>query len=350
MRIIALANQKGGVGKTTTTVNLAAVLAGRGKKVVLVDLDPQAHLTTFMGITPGQIGLSAYSVLMRSQPLDEALVQVRENIRLLPSELNLAAAEQELVSVVGRETILRDAIVSIDETVDYIFIDCPPSLGLLTLNALGAAREVFIPLQGHFLSLQGLSQLLETLLVIQRRINPSLKVSGLMFCMFDGRTSLSGEIVRDIEEFFEHQRDKECPWRDIRIFQTRIRQNIKLAESPSYGKTIMEYEPNCHGAQDYQMLSDEVEAMAAQPVPSPQEFMKEPPIAVPDHPDTSPTEEQLPELSQPADTGMIPDESALQEPPHEPEILVIKSQSVNIIEIPEQPEPKVPEPIPDDPD
>jgi len=263
MRIIAFVNQKGGVGKTTTTVNLAAKLAERGGKVILIDLDPQAHLTTFLGIPPGNIKRSSYSVLLREESLEAALIPVRDNIKLLASELNLAAAEQELVSVMGRETRLRDAIRQYSHKCDYVFIDCPPSLGLLTLNALGAAREVIIPLQAHFLSLQGLSQLLETLLLVQSRINPELKVSGLVFCMFDSRTTLSGEIVRDIEEFFNRQREQDNCWRDIRIFQTRIRRNVKLAESPSYGRTIFEYERNCNGAWDYNALADELEAMVA---------------------------------------------------------------------------------------
>ena len=263
MRIIAFVNQKGGVGKTTTTVNLAAKLAERGRKVVLIDLDPQAHLTTFLGIPPGSIERSSYSVLLREESLEAALIPVRDNMKLLASELNLAAAEQELVSVMGRETRLRDAISQYSYKCDYVFIDCPPSLGLLTLNALGAAREIIIPLQAHFLSLQGLSQLLETLLLVQSRINPELKVSGLVFCMFDSRTTLSGEIVRDIGEFFDRQREQDTCWRDIQIFQTRIRRNVKLAESPSYGRTIFEYERNCHGAWDYNALADEVEAMVA---------------------------------------------------------------------------------------
>ena len=263
MRIIALANQKGGVGKTTTTVNLAAALAEMGKKVVLIDLDPQSHLTAFMGIAPEDIKCSSYSVLMESEPLVKSLISVRDNMKMVASELNLAAAEQELVSVVGRETILRNALAGYDQECDYIFIDCPPSLGLLTLNALGAAGEVFIPMQGQFLSLQGLSQLLESLLLVRKRINPGLKVSGLLLCMFDARTSLSTEIVGDIKGFFTGQRDRDCPWSDIRIFETRIRRNVKLAESPSHGQTIFEYEPDCNGARDYRALAEEVEAMSA---------------------------------------------------------------------------------------
>jgi len=271
MRIIAIANQKGGVGKTTTTVNLAAALAQAGKKVALIDLDPQAHLTTYLGFDPAVIEQSVYDVLTQSLPLQHGLQKNRENLHLLPSNLNLAAAEQELVTVLGRETILRDAITESDISCDYLFIDCPPSLGLLTLNGLAAANEVFITMQAHFLSLQGLSQLLESILLVQRRINHQLQVTGLLFCMYDSRTSLSVEIAGDIETFFDRHKNAKTPWQFLKIFNTRIRCNIKLAESPSYGKTIYDYEPNCHGAQDYLALAREVEAMTrlSQPEPEP---------------------------------------------------------------------------------
>jgi chromosome partitioning protein len=260
-RIIAFANQKGGVGKTTTSVNLSAALAERKKQIIVMDLDPQAHLTTHFGINGDETRYSSYEVLTESVPLKRALVSVRENIKLLPSGLSLAGAEQELVSVVGRETILRDAIAAYPHRYDYIIIDCPPSLGLLTLNALGAAGELFIPIQPHFLSLKGLSQLLETVVLIQRRINSELKVSGLIFSMYDSRATLTKEIVNDIEQYFERQRADETPWRNIRIFKTPIRCNVKLAESPSYGKTIFEYENISHGAEDYRRLAEEVDTM-----------------------------------------------------------------------------------------
>ncbi|MCF7956939.1 MAG: ParA family protein [Phycisphaerae bacterium] len=258
MRIISVTNQKGGVGKTTTTVNLAGGLSDLGQKVVLIDMDPQAHLTTSFGINPDETPLSCYELLTESQPLDAALVEIRPNLKLLSSGLNLAAAEQELISVVGRETILRDAIADYRHECDYILIDCPPSLGMLTLNALAASKELFIPVQPHFLSLQGLSQLLESILVVQKRINPDLCVSGLLFCMFDRRLSLTSEIVSDIEEFFKNQRDHQCPWQAIRIFNSRIRRNVKLAESPSYGQTIFEYDKQSIGAEDYASLIQEI--------------------------------------------------------------------------------------------
>ena len=258
MRIIAVTNQKGGVGKTTTTANLAAALAKEGRKVILIDLDPQAHLTTFLGVSPFDVALSSYELLCQNKKMSECLVDIRDNMKLLSSGINLTAAEQELVSVVGRETILRDAITNYENECDYVLIDCPPSLGMLTLNALGAAREIFIPMQPHFLSLQGLSQLLESVTLVQQRINRELAVTGLLYCMFDSRLSLSNEVVGEIEDFVMQHREVECPWQKVRLFDTRIRRNVKLAESPSYGQTIFEYENSSNGADDYRSLAAEV--------------------------------------------------------------------------------------------
>ena len=261
MRIISIANQKGGVGKTTTTVNLVGALAKCGQKVIVIDLDPQAHLTTCFGLDPRDLETTAYEVLCKETKLADALLDIGNNIKLLSSSLDLAAVEQELSSVIGRETVLSGAIEAYDEPVDYIFIDCPPSLGMLTLNAFSASREIFIPLQAHFLSLQGLSQLLEMLMLVNKRINPNLSVSGLLFCMFDARTSLSAEILKDITTFFEEQRDQESPWQHIKLFDTKIRRNIKLAEAPSYGVCIFDYALESNGAQDYLSLANEVIAM-----------------------------------------------------------------------------------------
>ena len=251
MRIIAMLNQKGGVGKTTSVVNVAAALAASGAKVVAVDFDPQAHLTIHLGVESDNIEAGTYKVLTQSADFEEALVEVRQNLWLLGANIHLVGAESELVSVVGRETIFREAIAGSMEKFDYMIIDCPPSLGLLTLNALAAAEEVIIPLQPHFLALQGLGKLLQTVSLVSKRINTYLHISGVLLCMFDSRTSLSEEVRNDIDEFLKSARDTDCPWSNAEIIPVYIRRNIKLAEAPSYGKTIFEYEPNCHGSEDY---------------------------------------------------------------------------------------------------
>ncbi len=251
MRTIAVLNQKGGVGKTTTVANTAAALAGMGCRVVVIDLDPQAHLTIHMGVEPEAISGGSYGVLTQSQSFEEEIMLSRLNLWILPANIDLVGAETELVTVVGREIILREALESAQDRFDYCLIDCPPSLGLLTLNALAAAQEVLIPLQPHFLALQGFGKLLQTVELVNRRINPQLKVKGVILCMYDTRTSLSNEVRDDIKQFLENARDKDCAWAEAEILPTYIRRNIKLAEAPSYGKTIYEYERNCHGAEDY---------------------------------------------------------------------------------------------------
>ena len=251
MRRIAVLNQKGGVGKTTTVVNTAAALANMGLRVVVVDLDPQAHLTIHLGIDPDKIESGSYRVLSRSAEFEKEVLLVRPNLWLLPANIHLVGAESELVSVVGRETILREAISKSSDRFDYLIIDCAPSLGLLTLNSLAATDEVVIPLQPHFLALQGLGKLLQTVELVNKRINPQLKVKWILLCMFDGRASLPNEVKADIEQFLGNARGTECPWSDAKVLSTVIRRNIKLAEAPSYGKTIFEYEPNCHGSEDY---------------------------------------------------------------------------------------------------
>ena len=266
MRKIAVLNQKGGVGKTTTVVNTAAALAGMGSKVVVVDLDPQAHLTIHLGLEPQTISASSYEVLTKEAKFEEEILLVRPNLWLLPANINLVGAESELVSVVGRETILREAIGSVEDKFDYLMIDCPPSLGLLTLNALAAAEEVLIPLQPHFLALQGFGKLLQTVELVNKRINPDLKVQGVLLCMFDTRASLPSEVRADIEHFLESARGTNCAWAQAQILPTFIRRNIKLAEAPSYGQTIFEYEPNCHGAEDYKKVAESIHTQF-QPAP-----------------------------------------------------------------------------------
>ena len=258
MRTIAVLNQKGGVGKTTTVANLAAALAMQGLRVMAVDLDPQAHLTIHFGVDAETNGHGAYEVLTKSADLSNALINVRGNIWLLAANIDLVGAESELISVVSRETILREAIESLAESFDYMIIDCPPSLGLLTLNALAAVTEVFIPVQPHFLALQGFSKLLQTVSLVGRRINSDLRVTAILLCMFDTRVTLSAEVKADIKHFLENARAGATPWSGARIIPVHVRQNIKLAEAPSHGQTIFEYEPKCNGAIDYARVADYV--------------------------------------------------------------------------------------------
>jgi chromosome partitioning protein len=286
LRRIAVLNQKGGVGKTTTVVNTAAALAAMGLKVVVLDLDPQAHLTIHLGAEPETIDSGSYKVLTKEGELEEELLLVRPNLWLLPANINLVGAESELVSVVGRETILREAFQAVGDKFDYCLIDCPPSLGLLTLNALAATEEVLIPLQPHFLALQGFGKLLQTVELVNKRINTDLKVKGILLCMFDSRASLPNEVRADIEQFLKNAHGSDCAWSQAQILPVYIRRNIKLAEAPSYGKTIFEYEPNCHGAEDYKKVAEFLHAQqqyAIQPDTSDveaDEDSKRPPIEI----------------------------------------------------------------------
>ncbi len=254
MRTIAVLNQKGGVGKTTTTVNTAAALATMGQRVAVIDLDPQAHLTIHLGIEPQEIEAGSYEVLTQSAAFEESLMMVRPNLWALAANINLVGAETELVSVVGREIILREAMHASEDRFDFCLIDCAPSLGLLSLNALAAAQEVLIPLQPHFLALQGFGKLLQTVDLVSKRINRDLKVTGVLLCMFDTRASLPNEVRADIERFLENARGSANAWADAQLLPTYIRRNIKLAEAPSYGRTIFEYDPTCNGAEDYKRV------------------------------------------------------------------------------------------------
>lgn len=263
MRTIALMNQKGGVGKTTTTVNLGAALAELGQKVCLVDLDPQAHLTINYGLDPSPDLVSLYDVLINDRSFLEAIRKIDDNIALVPSSIDLAGAEIELVSVLGRETILKEKLDQATHDFDYLLFDCPPSLGLLTVNALAVATEVIVPMQPHFLALQGVAKLLETIQLVSRRMNSNLRVSGILLTMFDAQTRLSNEVVAELQHFIDEGKPQNLPWSDARIFATRIRRNIKLAESPSFGQHILKYEPASHGAADYRALAREVIEMAS---------------------------------------------------------------------------------------
>jgi chromosome partitioning protein len=257
VRTIAVINQKGGVGKTTTVANLGAAIAACGHETCLIDLDPQSHLTLHFGVEPGAGDVSTYDVLTSNASIGSGVVQVGRNLWLVPSVIDLAAAEMELVGTVGREQILRDRLTAQVLPYQFVLIDCPPSLGLLTLNALASASEVLIPLQPHFLALQGLGKLLETVTLVQRRINPNLRVSGVVLCMYETTTRLAGEVSADLQQFFAAARGTQTPWSQTRIYQTVIRRNVKLAECPSHGKTIFDYEPYSHGAEDYRSLAEE---------------------------------------------------------------------------------------------
>src|SRR5512135_2693041 len=266
MRRIAVLNQKGGVGKTTTTVNLAAALAGEGHKTLVLDLDPQAHATLHLGLLPGRSGPSLYEVLAHGLPIADARREVAPNLFVCGSHIDLAGAELELLGSVGREVILRDQLNADPEPFDFVLMDCPPSLSILTLNALCAAREVFIPLQAHFLALHGLSKLLETIHLVSKRINRDLRVSGVVVCLYDAGTRLGGEVIEDLDRYFDRRRSGAAPWAEAQLFRTRIRRNIRLAECPSFGQSIFQYAPSSRGAEDYGSLAAEIQGRDPAPV------------------------------------------------------------------------------------
>lgn len=251
--IIALANQKGGVGKTTTTINIAVYLALAGKKVCVIDLDPQANLTSGLGYSSNRydekksIG-SIYNVLTGEKEATEIIFKTRiNNLDLIPSGIELAGAEIELVNMVARETILREAVDKIRLRYDFVLIDCPPSLGLLTINAMTAAQEVYVPVQTEYFALEGLGQLLNTIKLVKNKLNPGIKVGGVIMTMYDSRTNLSKQVGDELEKVFG---DK--------VFKTKIPRNIRLSEAPSHGKSIFEYDEKSTGAESYKELTKEI--------------------------------------------------------------------------------------------
>lgn len=273
-RKIAVLNQKGGVGKTTTVANIASALSRLGQRVLVIDMDPQAHLTIHFGLNGEQTPSGIYSVLTGEQTAEEAITGIRPNLWILAAGIDLVGAEAELINEVGREIILRNQLEAVQDRFDVILIDCPPSLGILTLNALSSMNEVLIPVQPHFLALQGFGRLLQTVLLVQQRIHPALRVSAILMCMFDSRTSLSAEVRDDIERFLAAARESRTPWSNAQIIPVYIRRNIKLAEAPSHGQSIFEYEPSCHGAEDYLAVTQMLFPQSAPPPdadPQPQE-------------------------------------------------------------------------------
>ncbi len=256
-RIVALLNQKGGVGKTTTTANLGHALAIAGQRTCLIDLDPQGHLTLHLGIESDQVSRTVYDLMVDPDcPVEDCIIrEARPNLDVMLAEVDLAAVETELADQPHRRTILRDRFAAVADRYDVVLIDCPPSLGLLTVNALTMADELFVPMQAHFLALQGVGRLLETVRLVCSSVNADLKVAGVVLCMFERQTTLAKEILADLEGFFESHRGSDAPWADCRVLHPPIRRNIKLAEAPSFGNTIFDYEPWCPGAIDYRRLA-----------------------------------------------------------------------------------------------
>lgn len=247
-KIIAIANQKGGVGKTTTAVNLAAVFAQDGLKVLLVDVDPQANATSGVGILRGSFRRSLYHVLVLGEPLESVILHTdMPGLDVVPSSKDLAGAEIELVDEERREFKLRDAVATVENTYDIIIIDCPPSLGLLTLNALTASRSLLVPIQAEYYALEGVNELFDTLARIRRLHNSTLSIEGLLLTMYDERTKLSTAVASDLRDFYGQQ-----------VFKTVIPRNVRLAEAPSYGKPIIMYDPNSKGSEAYIELSKEI--------------------------------------------------------------------------------------------
>jgi len=247
-KIIAVANQKGGVGKTTTAVNLSACLAVKNKKVLVIDIDPQGNTTSGLGVDKNAVRQSIYDVIINEVDIEDTLVPTKvDNLMLSPSNINLAGAEVELVSVISREMRLKAALEDIENKFDFIMIDCPPSLGLLTVNSLTAADTILVPIQCEYYALEGLSQLMNTVKIVQKHLNRNLRVEGVVLTMFDARTNLSIQVVDEVKKYFGNK-----------VYRTIIPRNVRLSEAPSYGLPIILYDEKSKGAECYMDLAEEV--------------------------------------------------------------------------------------------
>lgn len=247
-RIISVANQKGGVGKTTTTVNLGACLAYVGKKVLLIDSDAQGNATSGLGVRKPDVKQDIYDVLVNEVPIKETIIETaRENLSIVPATLQLAGAEIELTSMMARESRLKSALAEVSDEYDFILVDCPPSLGHLTINAFTASDAILIPVQCEYYALEGLSQLLNTVRLVQKHFNPGLEIEGVLLTMYDARTNLGAEVVEEVRRYFQEK-----------VYDTIIPRNVRLSEAPSHGKPIIDYDPRSKGAEVYQALAKEV--------------------------------------------------------------------------------------------
>ena len=247
-RIIAIANQKGGVGKTTTSINLSSCIAAKGKKVLVVDIDPQGNTTSGYGIEKNDLDNTIYELMLGDCSIEDCIIKdVIENISILPSNVNIAAAEIELIGVDKKEYILKNEIDWVKDRYDYIIIDCPPSLSLLTVNAMTTADSVLVPIQCEYYALEGLSQLIHTVNLVKERLNPNLEMEGVVFTMYDSRTNLSAQVVENVKSHLNQK-----------VYRTVIPRNIRLAEAPSYGQPINIYDPKSAGAESYLALAEEV--------------------------------------------------------------------------------------------